>query len=177
MLGEQLLHCGSLGVDWTNRALPLPFRHGMLMLQKLSETHAAASPLQAQIHKIAQRVEALTAKTFDVLSSSVREEVSHSMDMKRSGIAPTHCTYCIASYCTGGWSDVYLTVLPCQRSPATSNSVQSDSMLVIELAKEKEPGATGGSSSASDQGTEKPHPCSGVATPICLQYNVCTVCG
>lgn len=55
------------------------------MLQKLSETQAAASPLQAQIHKIAQRVEALTAKTFDVLSSSVREEVSHSIDMKGSG--------------------------------------------------------------------------------------------
>ena len=80
-------HCSSLGVDCTNSALhaPLPFRHGMVMLQKLSETQAAASPLQAQIHKIAERVEALTAKTFDVLSSSVREEVSHSMDMKGSG--------------------------------------------------------------------------------------------
>ena len=71
----------------------------------------------------------------------------------------------------GGWSDVYLTMLPCQCSTATSNPVQSDSMVVIEVAKEKEPGATG-SASASDQGTEKPHPCSGVATPIYLQYNI-----
>lgn len=55
------------------------------MLQKLSETQAAASPLQAQIHRIAQRVDVLMAKTFDVLSSSVTEEVSHSMGMKRFG--------------------------------------------------------------------------------------------
>lgn len=33
-------------------------------------------------------------------------------------------------------------------------------MLVIEMAKEKEPGATGNAS--TDQGTEKPHACSGV---------------
>ena len=71
----------------------------------------------------------------------------------------------------GGWSDVYLTMLPCKCSTATSNPVQSDSMVVIEVAKEKEPGATG-SASASDQGTEKPHSCSGVAMPIYLQYNV-----
>lgn len=54
-------------------------RHGMVMLQKLSETRAAASPLQAQIHRVAKRVEALMMKTYDVLSSSVKEEVSQSL--------------------------------------------------------------------------------------------------
>lgn len=51
----------------------------MVVLQKLSETRAAASPLQAQIHRVAKRVEALMMKAYDVLSSSVKEEVSQSL--------------------------------------------------------------------------------------------------
>ena len=51
------------------------------MLQKLSETQAAASPLQAQTHRVAKRIEDLLAKTYDVVSSSVRPEVSPPMDV------------------------------------------------------------------------------------------------
>lgn len=48
----------------------------MVMLQRLSETQSAASPLQAQAHRVAKRAEALLTETYDLLSSSVRDVVS-----------------------------------------------------------------------------------------------------
>ena len=59
----------------------------MVMLQRLSETQSAASPLQAQAHRVAKQVEALLTDTYDLLSSSVKEVVSPlSMVLRRSNV-------------------------------------------------------------------------------------------